>query len=63
MAELWQPQLKAWFPQGLETPGITLIKVEVSTAEYWDAPSSTISHAIGLIKSTLTGTAQPTGDT
>ena len=62
MEELWQPQLKAWFPQELETPGICLIKVNAKTAEYWDSPSSTTAHVIGLVKSTLTGQAQPVGD-
>ena len=62
MEELWQPQLKAWFPQELETPGIALIKVSAKTAEYWDSPSSTAAHVIGLVKSTLTGQPQPAGD-
>ena len=57
MKELWQPQLKAWFPQELDTPNIVLLKISVESAEFWDAPSSTIAHAIGLVKSTLTGTA------
>lgn len=62
MEELWQPQLKAWFPDGLETANIALLKVSVTSAEYWDSPSSTIAHAIGLIKNTVTGQAQPVGD-
>ena len=62
MEELWQPQLKAWFPQGLETPGITLIKVSVESAEYWDSSSSMIAHAIGLVKSAVTGKSANVGD-
>ncbi len=62
MEELWQPPLKAWFPDGLETPGIILIKVTVETAEYWDSHSSVVAHAIGLVKSTVTGKAQNVGD-
>ncbi len=62
MEELWQPQLRAWFPQDLETPGIALIKVSAKTAEYWDSPSSTTAHAIGLVKSMITGHPQPVGD-
>ncbi len=55
MEELWSPELKAWFPEGLETPGITLIKVQVESAEYWDASSSMIAHAIGFAKAVITG--------
>lgn len=62
MEELWQPPLKAWFPDGLETPGITLIKVSVETAEYWDSHSSVVAHAIGLVKSTVTGKPANVGD-
>jgi general stress protein 26 len=36
--ELWSPVLKAWFPDGLDTSGLTLIKVHAESAEYWDAP-------------------------
>ena len=28
--------LKAWFPEGLETPNLTLLKVHADTAEYWE---------------------------
>ena len=62
MEELWQPQLKAWFPDGLDTPGITLIKVAVKSAEYWDSPSSTIAHVIGLVKSAVTGQSADIGE-
>jgi general stress protein 26 len=55
MEELWSPELKAWFPEGLETPGITLIKVHVEAAEYWDASSSMLAHAVGFAKAIITG--------
>jgi general stress protein 26 len=35
---LWRPLLATWFPDGPDTPGITLIKVHAGSAEYWDAP-------------------------
>ena len=46
--ELWAKPLEAWFPDGLETPGLTLIKVHASTAEYWEAPSSTVKQLLGM---------------
>ncbi len=55
MEELWNPILKAWFPDGLETPGICLLKVNVEQAEYWDSPSSTLVQVAGFVKALVTG--------
>ncbi len=62
MEELWSPELNAWFPDGLETEGIALIKVGVESGEYWDSHSSIVSHAIGLVKSAVTGKSPDVGD-
>lgn len=53
--ELWEPSLKAWFPDGVDTPDIALLKVTAHKGEYWDAPSSVVAHAIGLVKNLATG--------
>lgn len=58
----WTPAFKAWFPKGLEDPELALLKVEVEGAEYWDAPSSTIAHLTGFVKSQLTGKPADPGD-
>lgn len=50
MKELWRPEYKAWFPKGLDTPDIALLKVTGNKAEYWDSPNSLISHAIALLQ-------------
>jgi general stress protein 26 len=55
MKELWTPAYKAWFPQGLDTPHICLIRVQVDHAEYWDTQSSTMVHLIGFAKALATG--------
>ena len=46
--ELWAKPLEAWFPGGLDTPGLTLIRVTGEAAEYWDAASSKVRQLIGL---------------
>jgi general stress protein 26 len=46
--QLWSKPLEAWFPDGLETAGLTLIKVTGETAEFWDAPTSRIKQLLGL---------------
>ncbi len=40
MKELWKDILKAWFPKGLDTPGIALIRVTPEEAHYWDSDAS-----------------------
>ncbi|HEX8557532.1 MAG TPA: pyridoxamine 5'-phosphate oxidase family protein [Pyrinomonadaceae bacterium] len=58
--ELWKPHLKAWFPEGVDTPDIALLKVTVSRAEYWDGSQSLVAHAVSLVSSLIAGEpAQP----
>ncbi len=52
--ELWNPMLHAWFADGLETHGLTLIKVHADTAEYWDSPSSKVVRLIGMARAAIT---------
>ena len=35
-AEHWHKELDAWFKQGIDTPGLTLIKVHAERLHYWD---------------------------
>lgn len=32
----WVPDLERWFKQGVDTPGLVLIKVHASLIHYWD---------------------------
>jgi len=58
----WKPQYKAWFPNGREEPDIALLRVRVTTAEYWDTPSSFIAYAIGLVQTQLLGRQPNVGE-
>ena len=51
----WQESLRTWFPKGIDDPDIAVLKVEVTSAEYWDAPNSTMLHAYGYVKAVVTG--------
>lgn len=55
MEELWSPPLKAWFPDGLDSPDLCLLKVDVEQAEYWDTPSGKIVQLFGFVKALATG--------
>ncbi|MBP1849328.1 pyridoxamine 5'-phosphate oxidase family protein [Rhizobium halophytocola] len=35
-AEHWAKDLDRWFPEGIDTPGIVLIKVSARTIQHWD---------------------------
>lgn len=60
--ELWNPLYKAWFPNGLDDPNLGLLRVQVSKAEYWDSPSSTVVQLVGFVKAVATGKRYEPGD-
>src|SRR6185503_1058219 len=60
--QLWNPALRAWFPDGLDDPDVALLKITVESAEYWDAPASMVAFTIGLAKALITGQAHDPSD-
>lgn len=52
--QLYTSTLQVWFPDGLETPGLVLIKVQADTAEYWEGPTSTIAFVVGILRAAVT---------
>jgi general stress protein 26 len=58
----WSSILKAWFPDGRDDPEVSLLKITVEQAEYWDTPNSKIVQLYGYAKATLTGTPPKVGD-
>ena len=53
--QLYSSTLDAWFPDGLETPGLTLIRIEADTAEYWEGPTSTVAWVTENLRAAVTG--------
>ena len=53
--ELWNPFVKAWFPEGKTDPKLCLIRVTALSAEYWDSPSSKVIQLFALAKALTTG--------
>lgn len=53
--ELWQPALEAWFPRGKANPNLALLRVHVTEAEVWDAPSGMMVKVAGFIRAAATG--------
>lgn len=60
--ELWTPDLKAYFPDGVDDPDIALLHIRPSQAEYWDAPSSSIVYFAGMAKAVLQGETYRPGE-
>lgn len=60
--ELWKPQFKIWFPEGVDTPDIALLRINVDRAEYWDSPSSKIVQAFSFAKALVTGKKMEGGE-
>ena len=62
MEELWNPYVKAWFPDGLEDPELMLIKVTPKDANYWDSSSNTMVELYHTLKAIVTGTVSNEGE-
>jgi len=62
MEQLWSVFLKAWFPQGLDDPQLTLLKVRPLEAEYWDSSSSKMVVGFNILKAVVSGTEYNEGD-
>jgi general stress protein 26 len=56
MEELWFPELKVWFPGGLEEPDLALLWISITQAEYWEGPFGTILY-LGGVKTMAAGAA------
>ncbi len=61
VGELWKPGYRAWFPKGPEDPSITIVSVEASRAEYWDAPAAPV-RLLQFVKALTTGTEARMGE-
>ena len=60
--ELWNPMYQAWFPNGKDDPEISVLRVDVDRAEYWDAPSNAIVRNVQILARALTGGKTPVGE-
>jgi general stress protein 26 len=54
MEELYTPSLDIWFSDGLETPGIALLRVTPVECEYWEPAAGKIVMAAKMLTSLVT---------
>jgi general stress protein 26 len=61
LQELWNPTMRSWFPGGRRDPGIVLVALRVSRAEYWLVPRSRFKRIVGMVLATVTGKRREAG--
>ncbi len=53
-AELWSFAQRAWYPKGLEDEHLSILRVTLERAEYWETPGKA-SYLIAALAATVTG--------
>jgi general stress protein 26 len=59
LRELWTPMARPWFPEGPDSPDLSLLRVLPTTADIWDAPHSKMVRVLAMAASVAAG--QPVG--
>ena len=59
--ELWTPFAEAYFDDGRNTPGITVLRIEGSEGHYWTTASGRIGSIISMLKAKF-GDAEQSGE-
>lgn len=54
MEELYSPSLDVWFEDGLDTPGIALLRVTPVVTEFWEPAKGKLAMAAGMLRSLVT---------
>lgn len=54
--KLWNPMVQAWFPQGPSSPGVVVLKVDATHAEYWDSQSNKLVRLFSMASAMMSGT-------
>ena len=60
--ELWRPMHAIWFPHGKDDPEITVIRIAVEGAEYWESPGNALVRSYHLLKAAVTGDPAQAGE-
>lgn len=46
----WSSAVDAWLPDGIDTPGVALLKVEAESVQYWEASGGPVKAVFELLK-------------
>jgi general stress protein 26 len=61
MRELYTPDVKAWFPGGVDDPHVVLIRIDVTNGTFWESPGGIVHVLAAFTKSVVTGTPGKSG--
>jgi general stress protein 26 len=59
-AQLWTPGQGAWYPRGLEDEHLSILRVTLERAEYWETPGR-VSYLLAAAAARLTGKTATVG--
>ncbi len=59
--ELWSPMAKTWFPNGVEDPDLTVIRVRAQEGHYWDTKHGRFVAMAKIAASAVTGAGRDDG--
>lgn len=60
-ADLWNPMVSAWFPEGKTDPNLTLLKVRPAEAHYWDTQNGKLVTMAKILMASVTGKMSDAG--
>jgi len=63
MRELFSPIVRTWFPDGLEDPHLTLLRVDTTDGVFWDSPGGILRVLAAFTKAVVTRTPSKAGTT
>lgn len=53
-AQLWTPAQRAWYPKGLDDERLSILRVTLERAEYWETPGR-VSYLLAAAAARITG--------
>ncbi len=59
--ELWTPELKTWFNDGVDDPNLTLVQIKPSDVYYWDTKSNKAVSLLKIAVGAITGKTMDLG--
>ncbi len=60
-AELFSPEIKVWFPKGLDDPNLSMIRVTPKSGYYWDTKNGQMVAFAKMAASIVTGKTMDDG--
>jgi general stress protein 26 len=60
--DMWNQVVEAWFPDGLDTPEVVLLRVDSDSAEYWTSPGGRAATVLQWVKSKVTHSRMSVGE-